>query len=74
MFFKNILARILKHNLDFFQDYFQDYFANILKNNLETVLKKIFKRKLNLEKFQDWAVRGRRNGGSVKLSTPNPFH
>ena len=32
--FKNILARILKNNLDFFfKIIFQDYFAKILKNN-----------------------------------------
>ena len=41
-FSKNILARILKTNLDFFQDHFQD-FAKMLKNNLETVFKKILK-------------------------------
>ena len=36
--FKNILARILKNNLDFFfKIIFQDYFAKILKNNLENM-------------------------------------
>ena len=36
--FKNILARILKNNLDFFfKIIFQDYFAKILKINLEQV-------------------------------------
>ena len=34
--FKNILARILKNNLDFFfKVIFQYYFAKILDNNLE---------------------------------------
>ena len=50
-FFKNILAGILRNNLNFFQDCFQDYHAKILK---------LFSRNLeknpDLELFQDCKV------------------